>query len=132
MPDRLALEPNHGQISENHHAQGQRESTYGAEEVRGPAAVAEQEDDREQIHEAAEKATPAELGIAEASRVVLYRDLADPKALPVRQHGHETMQLAVQAHVFENDVPICFEATVDVVQLHPCRRAHEPIEDARR
>jgi hypothetical protein len=31
--------------------------------------------------------------------VVLDRDLADAEALPMREHGHETMHLAVEPHV---------------------------------
>ncbi len=50
----------------------------------------------------------------------------------MREHGHEAVQLAVQAHVLEHHVAVGFEAAVHVVQLHAGGAAHEPIEHARR
>src|SRR5450755_1604247 len=100
--------------------------------MRGAPAVAQQEYDREQIHQTAKEAPATELRVTEASGVVLDRNFPDAKALPMREHGHEAMQLTVQAHVLEHRVAVGFETAIHVVQFYARDRAHEPIENARR
>src|SRR3954467_13504511 len=99
MANRLAQKPDNTQIAKDREPDGQGERTKGAKEMRRAPPIAQQEHDREQVHQPAEETASAEFGVAEAASVVFDRNLADAEALPMREHGHEALKFAVHTHV---------------------------------
>ena len=97
-----------------------------------PLVEAGEEIDGQQIEKAFNDPCDAVLRVAELAGAVVDDDLAHLPAAGGGQHGHEAMQLAVEAHFVEDFAAVALEAAVVVVQLHAGQPADEPVEDARR
>ena len=89
-----------------------------AEEVERPGRVGGEELDRDQVEEAAPEAGPSELRLAVQALVVLDVDLADPEAVPHREHRDVAVQLAVQLERVGELAAHRLEAAVEVPPGH--------------
>ena len=103
-----------------------------AEEVQRPAHVLQQEPNRQQIEEHAERAPDAVVALAALAVHVLDRNLADRRAIPARQRRNEPVHLAIQRNVLDHFMPIRLERRAEVVNVHARKLRHQPVRAARR
>ena len=98
VADRLAGQLEHRQVDEHDRADRAEQQPESAEEMQRPVPVAAHERDRQQIEEAADVPLHAVARAAVLARAMVHRQLGDPKAAVVREHGNEAMKLAVDRH----------------------------------
>ena len=123
VPDRLAADLDRRQVGENDHPDRNRAGAEPAEEVQRPVAVAAHERDGEQVEEPADVALDAVARAAVLARPVVHRQLGDPEAAVVGEHGHEAVQLAVEAQSSDDLGAVRLEPAVQVVQAQTRRSA---------
>lgn len=101
-------------------AKEKRPEAERAKEPQGGTQKRREEEDIEQIDQAASEATGTELGDAVFTWVVADLDLRDAKATPVGHYWHKAMKFTIEFEVciLNNFATIGFEAVVDVVQVH--------------
>ena len=84
-------------------------------------AVAPHERHGEEIEEAAHVPLDAVVRAAVLARAMIDRELRDPVAAVVREHGDVAVELAVELHPLHDLGPVRLEAAVHVVQPDPRR-----------
>src|SRR5256885_1431164 len=107
--------------------------TERAKEPQGSTQKRREEEDIEQIDQAASEATGTEFGDAVFTRMVANLDLRDAKATPLGHNWHKAMKFTIEFEVciLNNFAAIGFEAVVDVVKVNAGEGADHAVKDAR-
>src|SRR5207237_9450491 len=94
--------------------------TESAKEAQRGTQKRREEEDIEQIDQAASEATGAKLGDTVFTRIVANFNLRDAKATPLGHNWHKAMKFTIELEVsiLNNFAPLGFEDGVDVAKVN--------------
>src|SRR6266511_1123343 len=131
--DALAEELQGEEVAQDRGADREDPEAEAAEEVARSGAELEEEDDRDEVDEDAERAREAVLRLAVGAPVVRDRLLRHPLR---RGHGREpggdeAMHLAIEPHLAEHRRPERLEAAAEILEREPGHPPDEPVRERR-